>query len=243
MSKFLVVGNWKMNGSLESNKALLQQLCSAEVPSHVEVGICAPYVYLAQLQQLLRDSDIRIGAQNISIHNQGAYTGEISGSMLQDFACDYVIVGHSERRQYHSETNASVGQKAKAALQHGLTPIICVGETLEHREAASTLKVVEEQLVAIKKVLSEPELAKTVIAYEPVWAIGTGLTATPEQAQEVHAFIRQQLGQYRDNIKILYGGSVNSQNAQALFAQTDIDGGLVGGASLKFSEFSAIIGV
>ena len=241
MSNLLVVGNWKMNGSLQSNQALLQQLNTLTIASHIDVAICAPFVYLPQLNEILTERSIAIGAQDLSLHTHGAYTGEISASMLKDFDCHYVIVGHSERRQYHAETNAVVAQKAKLALAQAITPIICVGETLEQREAASTLAVIAEQFDAIKHVLTEAELAKVVIAYEPVWAIGTGLTATPEQAQAVHNFIRQQLGQHREVIRILYGGSVNSANAEALFAQPDINGGLVGGASLKFDEFAAMI--
>lgn len=241
MQNSLIVGNWKMNGSLAANQELLSHLKDIDIPANVEVGICAPYVYLAQLQQELISSPITLGAQDLSVHIKGAYTGEISGSMLQDFGCRYAIVGHSERREYHKEGSALVGQKALAALQHNLTPIICVGETIEQREANQTLSIIAEQLAAVKQILGEDNLGKTVIAYEPVWAIGTGLTATPEQAQEVHAFIRQQLGAHAERIIILYGGSVNAKNAEQLFAQADINGGLVGGASLKADEFTAIV--
>jgi len=241
MSDVLILGNWKMNGSLADNQALLNDLSAVDIPASVEVGICAPYVYFSQLQTLLKSSQISLGSQDISVHLKGAYTGEIAGSMLQEFDCQYVIVGHSERREYHGESNSLVAQKALAALQHGMTPIICVGETLEQRKAERTLDVIQEQLAAIKTVLSDNELAKCVIAYEPVWAIGTGLTATPDQAQEVHVFIRQQLGEHADSIKILYGGSVSSSNAKKLFEQADINGGLVGGASLKIADFTSII--
>lgn len=241
MLNSLIVGNWKMNGSLAANHDFLLQLNDLALPANVDAGICAPYVYLAQLQQQLNNSPVAVGAQDISVHIKGAYTGEVSGSMLQDFNCRYAIVGHSERREYHGESNALVGQKALAALQHDLTPIICVGETLEQREADKTLTIIAEQLTAVKQILGENKLAKTIIAYEPVWAIGTGLTATPEQAQEVHAFIRQQLGAHAQQIKILYGGSVSAKNAEQLFAQADINGGLVGGASLKVDDFAAII--
>lgn len=169
MSNLLIIGNWKMNGSLQSNEELLQQLTAIKIAHNVAVGICAPFIYLAQLQQIMSNSDIKMGAQDISVHEKGAYTGEISGSMLKEFACHYVIVGHSERRQYHGETNLLVAQKAKAALEQNITPIICVGETFEQREAGSTLVVVTEQLDAIKQVLSEAELSDTVIAYEPIW--------------------------------------------------------------------------
>jgi len=241
MLNSLIVGNWKMNGSLASNQEFSTGLEDVRIPKNVEAGICAPYVYLAQLQGLLEKSEVVLGAQDISVHIKGAYTGEISGEMLQDFACRYVIVGHSERRQYHGESNRLVGQKALAAIQHNLRPIICVGETQEQREASQTIAVVAEQLSAVKQILGEEALANTVIAYEPVWAIGTGLTATPEQAQEVHAFIRKQLGVHAEQIHILYGGSVNPKNANELLSQPDINGGLVGGASLKISDFVMIL--
>jgi len=241
MLNTLIVGNWKMNGSLMTNQEFCSQLKDVQVPKNVDVGICAPHIYLPQLQMLLEKTDVTLGAQDMSVHIKGAYTGEISGAMLQEFDCRYVLVGHSERRQYHGESNRLVGQKALAASQHNLTPIICVGETLEQREAKQTLAVVAEQITAVKQIMGEAALASTVIAYEPVWAIGTGLTATPEQAQEVHAFIRAQLGEHSEKIKILYGGSVNPKNAKALLAQPDINGGLVGGASLKAINFGVIL--
>ena len=239
MRRPLVVGNWKMNGSRLDNKALIETLLSLVNDSAAEMAICAPFVYLDQLSQLLDSSPVSMGAQDVSVHLDGAYTGEVSASMLIDMQCEYVIVGHSERRQYHHESSLLVAQKTLSALQAGLTPIVCVGETLEQREAGNTLDVIGEQLVAVKNVIGE-QLGKVVVAYEPVWAIGTGLTATPEQAQEVHAFIRDQLGAHADNVALLYGGSVKAGNAASLFAQKDIDGALVGGASLVADDFVGI---
>lgn len=241
MSEYLILGNWKMNGSLATNESLLEQFAAAEIKQGITAGVCAPYVYLPQLQSHLQASSFKWGAQDMSIHKQGAYTGEISGSMLQDFSCSYVLVGHSERREYHGESDQQVAQKSLAVLQHNMIPVICVGETLEQREANETLAIIDAQLTAVKKVLNDEQLGRAVIAYEPVWAIGTGLTATPEQAQEVHAFIRQNLGPNAGSIKILYGGSMNENNAADLLAQQDIDGGLVGGASLKPESFLSII--
>ena len=240
MTDLLIIGNWKMNGSKATNETMLSQLSLATIPKNKKVGICAPFIYIEQLEHALAESDIAVGAQDVSVHSAGAYTGEISAAMLKEFCCQYVIVGHSERRQYHHESDALVAQKAKAALAAGLTPIICVGETLEQREAGDALAIIATQCNAITHVINGDDLARTVIAYEPVWAIGTGLTATPEQAQAVHQFIRQHLNLPK-TFKILYGGSVNGSNAKALFAHSDINGGLVGGASLKFEEFSLII--
>lgn len=240
MTDLLIVGNWKMNGSKAANAALLSQLSALAIPKNKTVGICAPYIYLAQLDQALAESDISVGAQDVSVHSAGAYTGEISAAMLKEFGCQFVIVGHSERRQYHHETDALVAQKAKAVITAGLTPIICVGETLDQRDSGDTLAIIASQCDAITEVIGKEELNRTVIAYEPIWAIGTGLTATPEQAQEVHQFIRRHM-KLPETFKILYGGSVNGSNAKALFAQDDINGGLIGGASLKFEEFSLII--
>lgn len=244
MRRPLVVGNWKMNGSSTDNAVLLQELLELLAnasSSNADSAVCAPAIYLPQLQTLLSDSDVAYGAQDVSIHLNGAYTGEISASMLVDTGCQYVIVGHSERREYHQESSLLVAQKTLAALQSQLTPIVCVGETLEQREAGETLSIIGEQLSAVKTVIGESAFSNTVIAYEPVWAIGTGLTATPEQAQEVHAYIRQQLGSAADATHILYGGSVKPDNAKALFGKNDIDGALVGGASLKAKDFFEII--
>ncbi|MEO0443147.1 MAG: triose-phosphate isomerase [Pseudomonadota bacterium] len=238
MRRLLIVGNWKMNGSLSTNLELLQGI--EHGVENADIAVCVPAVYLAQVQAVLVNSKIRYGAQDVSLHINGAYTGEISVSMLNEFACTYAIVGHSERRQYHHETNLMVAQKALTAVQGGLNPIICLGETLEQREGDLTLDVIAQQLQAVITVLGSTAMKTTVIAYEPVWAIGTGLTATPEQAQEVHAYIRSLLGKEGDSIAILYGGSVKAGNARELFEQVDIDGALVGGASLNADEFLQI---
>lgn len=241
----LVMGNWKMNGDLQANQALLSTIVrtvQAE-PSIYQKGqivVCPPFPYLAQAAQLLVDSSVELGAQDVSVATSGAYTGEVSASMLKDFACQWVIVGHSERRAYHGESSEAVAEKAKVAMTNGLTPVVCVGESLSERETGRTLAIIDEQLKPIFA-LGSAVLAKLVIAYEPVWAIGTGLTATPEQAQEVHAFIRGQLTTAGvGHIQILYGGSVKANNATSLFAMPDIDGALVGGAALNAEEFLAI---
>lgn len=243
--KKLIAGNWKMNGSLAANevlvKAMLAGLNGAK-PSPA-VALCAPAPYLAQLQSLLYDSPVAWGAQDLSAHEQGAYTGEVSAAMLQDFACRYVIVGHSERRQYHGETDGLVATKAQRALAHGITPIVCVGETLDERNAGHTETVVKRQLAAVIHAVAHCT-SEIVVAYEPVWAIGTGQTATPEMAQKVHAVLRAQLSaatQHPERVHILYGGSMNAANAASLLAQPDIDGGLIGGASLKAADFLQIV--
>ena len=243
----LVMGNWKMNGSLVANQALLTGLRNAvdaagEGGQYAQctIAVCPPTPYLAQVQQSLQGSGISWGAQDLSMQASGAYTGEVSAAMLNDFACRWVIVGHSERRAYHGETNDLVAQKAQAALAANITPVVCVGESLQERESAQTLRIIEEQLAPVLA-LGQEQVAKMVIAYEPVWAIGTGLTATPEQAQEVHAFIRgllQNVG--APQVQILYGGSVKANNAASLFAMPDINGALVGGAALQAEEFLAI---
>ncbi len=238
MRRPLVVGNWKMNGSRQQNTELLQSILEQLPESEkVELAVCAPFIYISQISGQIASASLALGSQDVSVHVSGAYTGEIAAPMLAEFGCRYAIVGHSERRQYHGESNLLVGQKALSAIQGGLTPIICVGESLEQREIGSALDVIGSQLQAVKSVIGDQGLAKSVIAYEPVWAIGTGLTATPEQAQEVHQFIREQLGSIADGISILYGGSVKAANAADLFAQPDIDGALVGGASLIAEEF------
>jgi triosephosphate isomerase len=232
----LVAGNWKMHGSRASNQALLDALLEEiGVPAGAECAVCPPFPYLQQVAERLRGSPIAWGAQNVSEHAQGAYTGEVSAAMLREFGCRYVIVGHSERRQVYGETDAQVAAKFAAARGAGLTPILCVGETLQEREAGRTEEVVARQL---DEVLTKTSFEDAVLAYEPVWAIGTGRTATPQQAQEVHAFLRTRLSTAS---QILYGGSVKAQNAAAIFAMPDVDGGLIGGASLVATEFLAIV--
>jgi triosephosphate isomerase len=240
MRQALVVGNWKMNGSLAANSQLLESFLERWQGEHqVEVAVCPPAIYLAQVKQLAGDG-LQIGAQDVSQAESGAYTGEVSASMVADLDCRYAIVGHSERREYHSETNELVAEKFAAAQQAGLVPILCVGETLEQRDASETLDVIAEQLKAVIDRAGLQAMTDAVVAYEPVWAIGTGLTATPEQAQEVHGFIREQLGDTGDAVRILYGGSVKPANAGELFAKPDIDGALVGGASLASEDFYQI---
>ena len=238
----LVIGNWKMHGSLATNRQLLEQLVQglSDKQIHSDIVVCAPHPYLAQLQDLLSDTPIQWGAQNMSGQPQGAFTGEVSAAMLQDFACGWMLVGHSERRALYGESDADVVAKTQAALAAGITPVICVGETEAEQVAGQTEVVIAKQLEAILR-LDAALLSKTVIAYEPVWAIGTGKSATPEQAQAVHAYIRSLLKQHQaEQVRILYGGSVNAANAAALFAMPDIDGALVGGASLKADEFLSI---
>jgi triosephosphate isomerase len=239
--KPLVVGNWKMHGSRPANAELLASLLAAR-PFMADVAVCVPFVYLSETAATLAGSELRWGAQDVSAHAQGAYTGEISAGMLHECGCRYAIVGHSERRALHGESDALVAAKAQAALARGVTPIVCVGETLAEREAGQTEAVVKRQLSAVIHLLAHCA-AEIVVAYEPVWAIGTGLTASPEQAQAVHAVLRAQLQAatgHGATMTILYGGSVKPDNAASLFAQADIDGGLIGGASLKAADFIAI---
>ncbi len=243
MSRKLIAGNWKMNGGLAANEALVKAMLAAIGTPACDVALCAPAPYLAQLQSLLQGSPIAWGSQDVSAHEQGAYTGEISVAMLTDFGCRYAIVGHSERRQYHGETDEVVAAKAQRALAGGVTPIVCVGETLAQREAGETEAVVKRQLAAVIHTVGHC-ITEIVVAYEPVWAIGTGKTASPEQAQQVHAVLRAQLAAATTNpkrIHILYGGSMNAANAASLLAQPDIDGGLIGGASLKAADFLQIV--
>jgi triosephosphate isomerase len=245
MRRKLVVGNWKMNGSLAANALLLTGIKAELGQPACDVAVCAPAPYLAQCQDELKATPICWGAQDVSAHESGAYTGEVSAAMLLDFGCTYVIVGHSERRAYHAETSELVAQKALRALAAGLTPIVCVGETLAEREAGKTNMVVGQQTGAVLALLNADQLAKIVFAYEPVWAIGTGKTATPEMAQEVHAMVRARLAE-KDSlaaaqVNILYGGSMKPDNAKELLAMPDIDGGLIGGAALKATDFLAII--
>ncbi len=232
-----------MNGSSVSNRDLVSSLLAGvgENPAMAaELAVCVPSVYLSSVKSLLGDSAIKVGAQNVSQYDKGAYTGEVSVSMLSDLAIPYVLLGHSERRALFGESSELVAEKFSAAKSAGLTPIVCVGETLEERESGSTLAVIESQLQAVLSRCEAGESLNCIIAYEPVWAIGTGLTATPEQAQEVHHFIRGLLGENGEATSILYGGSVKADSAAELFAQADIDGGLVGGASLKAAEFLSI---
>ena len=242
--KKLIAGNWKMNGSLAANAALMGELLASIGQPACDVAVCVPAVYLAQVQLLLAgQGGIALGAQDVSQHESGAYTGDVSAAMLKELGARYVIVGHSERRQYQGETDAQVAVKAQRALAAGLTPIVCVGETLREREQGETESVVSRQLSAVIQLNGE-RLADLVVAYEPVWAIGTGRTATPEQAQTVHAALRALLAAadlQAAGVRILYGGSMNAGNAAELLAQPDIDGGLIGGASLKARDFLKII--
>ena len=244
MKQKLIVGNWKMNGSLAANAALLQAIKQG-LPADNKAGaaVAAPALYLAQVQAELAGSAIGVGAQDVSQHEQGAFTGEISATMLKEFGVRYALVGHSERRQYHGETDVVVAAKAQAALSKGITPIVCVGETLAERETGQTETVVKRQLAAVIHQVGQC-VSELVVAYEPVWAIGTGKTASPEQAQQVHAVLRAQLAAASDKaarVPLLYGGSMNAANAEQLLAQADIDGGLIGGAALKAPDFLAII--
>jgi triosephosphate isomerase len=245
MRGYLVAGNWKMNGSNAANTELVDGII-AGLPSNetVEVLICPPFPYLGTMADKVRGSRLLLGAQNVSQHDSGAYTGETSASMLLDSGCEYVLVGHSERRALMGESSEIVAAKFVAALAAGLKPILCVGETLQEREAAQTESVIDEQLNAVLDVAGIEDFAKAVIAYEPVWAIGTGMTASPEQAQDVHRHIRDVLqsrsSSVAENTKILYGGSVKGDNASGLFSKPDIDGGLIGGASLKSTDFLAM---
>ncbi len=244
MRKKFVAGNWKMHGNLATNDDLLQSVRAGVAGLAVEVAVCTPYPYLDQARKVLEGSNVAWGAQDVSEHVQGAYTGEVSAMMLGDFGCRYVIVGHSERRSYYGDTDAVVAAKFEAAMKAGLIPIFCVGETLDEREKNVTADVVTRQLDAVIARCGIASLAKAVVAYEPVWAIGTGRTASPEQAQEVHALIRDRVARedagVAAGLQILYGGSMKPGNAKELMAQTDIDGGLIGGAALVAADFIAI---
>lgn len=245
MRRKLIAGNWKMNGDLAANAALLVAIRDGLGEARCDVGVCVPAPYFAQCQHELSSSGILWGGQDLSVHDAGAYTGEVSATMLRDFACGLVIVGHSERRAYHAESNQLVAEKTRQALKFGLTPIVCVGETLTQREADKTYDVVCQQIDVVLTAIDAASLSKIVVAYEPVWAIGTGKTATPEMAQEVHAMLRTQMkeidAQAANDVRILYGGSMKPDNAAELLAMPDIDGGLIGGASLKAADFLAII--
>ncbi len=241
MRRKLVVGNWKMHGSRVANAELLAAMVQAR-PYAADVAVCVPFPFIADTALTLAATDMRWGAQDLSAHEQGAYTGEVSAAMLSELGCRYVIVGHSERRAFHAEDDTLVAAKAQAALARGVTPIVCVGETLAQRDAGQTEEVVKRQLSVVIHLLAHCA-GEIVVAYEPVWAIGTGRTATPEQAQQVHAVLRAQLQAatgHAETMKIIYGGSVKADNAKLLFAMPDIDGGLIGGASLKAADFITI---
>jgi triosephosphate isomerase len=243
MKKKLIAGNWKMNGTLVANEALVHALVAGGAGKGCLVAVCVPAPYLAQVQSLAAGTGVDLGAQDVSEHEVGAYTGEASATMLRDFGVRYCLVGHSERRQYHGESDAVVATKAQRALAAGITPVVCVGETLAEREAGLTEEVVKRQLAAVIHTNGHC-ISEIVVAYEPVWAIGTGKTASAEQAQQVHAVLRTQLRAatpHADKVHILYGGSMNAANAAQLLSQADIDGGLVGGAALKPADFLAII--
>lgn len=240
----LVAGNWKMHGNREANASLLDALLAGLGTTGAlgtECAVCVPFPYLEQVAARLAGSPVAWGAQNVSAHPAGAFTGEVSGAMLAEFGCRYVIVGHSERRQLFGETDAQIAAKFGAAQLSGLIPILCVGETLEAREAGRTNAVVASQLDAVVAAVGATAIGRAVVAYEPVWAIGTGRTASPEQAQAVHAFLRGRLeAPVSGALRILYGGSVKAANAAAIFAMPDVDGGLIGGAALVADEFTAI---
>ena len=245
MRSKIVAGNWKSNGKLAVNQELITKLKAAVKQGKATVLVCPSFVHLQQVTDLCKGSSIQVGAQNLSLTGEGAFTGEITGGMLKDMNLQFVLVGHSERRSLFGETNEVVANKVKIAINAGLMPVLCVGETLEEREANQIESVISAQLDAVIKCVGIAAFEKIIIAYEPVWAIGTGKTASPEQAQEVHKFIRCFLAKSDDRIaslqSILYGGSVKASSAQALFTMPDIDGGLVGGASLDANEFAAII--
>jgi triosephosphate isomerase len=245
MRQILVAGNWKLNGSLDSIKQLIAGITAGEDDTgNTQIAVCPPFVYIPVVADLLADSKIAWGSQDVSDRDSGAFTGEVAGAMLRDFGCRYAIVGHSERRSLYAEDDEFTARKFAAARRAGLTPILCVGETLDEREQGITEDVVARQLDAVIKLEGIAAIGESVIAYEPVWAIGTGKTASPQQAQDVHAFIRGKLAgldkAVADKVQILYGGSVKGANAAELFAMADIDGGLIGGASLDAGEFLAI---
>ena len=246
MRRPLIAGNWKMHNNCAQSVELVSQLIKSVPASEVDIVVAPPYTALSSVAAVLKDSPIALAAQNIFWEESGAFTGEIAPAMLKDVGCTHVIIGHSERRQFFNETNDTVNKRLKAALKASLIPIVCIGETLSEREGEKTLAVIEEQITEGLHNVSPDEMEPVIIAYEPVWAIGTGKTATPEQAQEVHHFIRELVarifsGQVAEGIRILYGGSVKPDNVDHLMAQTDIDGALVGGASLKADSFTRII--
>jgi triosephosphate isomerase len=245
MRRKFVAGNWKMNGARNFNAPLIEAIIAGVNDSSAECVICPPYVYLVDVWRALRGEPIALGAQNVSAEAPGAYTGEVAAAMLRDIGCDFVIVGHSERRALYAEGDELVARKFAAAQAASLVPILCVGVSLAEREASATHAVVGRQLDAVLNLCGVAAMARCVVAYEPVWAIGTGRTATPEQAQDVHAFIRGRIAALDATIaaelRVLYGGSVKAGNAREIFAMPDVDGGLIGGASLKADEFAAIV--
>ncbi len=245
MRRKLIAGNWKMNASVAVSAALLTGIKSGLKLPACDVVVCVPAPYFAQCRSELAGSPIAWGGQDMSEHEAGAYTGEVSAAMLLDFECRYVILGHSERRSYHAENNELVAKKTLRALKSGLTPIVCVGETLGEREAGHTDKIVGQQIDTVLAAIDSNDVANLVIAYEPVWAIGTGKTATPQMAQDVHAMLRAKIAKKNaaaaSQVRILYGGSMKPENAKELLSMPDIDGGLIGGAALKASDFLAII--
>ena len=244
MRKTIVAGNWKMNASKDSVDNLIKDLLSGMDGITSEVLVCAPFPYLAQVELLIQGSKVMLGAQNLNTNASGAYTGEVSADMIKDFGARHVIVGHSERRSLYGETSAMVAEKTKAALNAGLTPLLCIGESIEQRDSGNTEAVIEKQLSAVIELVGIEAFNQIIIAYEPVWAIGTGVTATPEQAQEAHLFIRSLLAKNDESVAqktpILYGGSMNASNASELISCADIDGGLIGGAALKAEDFLQI---
>ncbi|AVP97322.1 triose-phosphate isomerase [Ahniella affigens] len=245
MRRKLVAGNWKMFGSLARNQALVTDVLAGLPQGNCEVAVCPPYVYLAQVAQLTAGSRVQLGAQDLSPKAEGAYTGDVAGPMLKELGATLVLVGHSERRHGHGENDSQVAEKFVAAQAHGLLPVLCLGETLAEREAGETELVLARQLDAVTQRAGVAALANAVLAYEPVWAIGTGKTASPEQAEAAHAFLRSRIAKQdamiADSLRILYGGSVKAGNAEAIFAKPNVDGGLIGGASLVVQEFLSII--
>ena len=244
MRKTIVAGNWKMNASKDSVESLVTDILSGASDVSAEIIVCAPFPYLSQVEALIEGSNLMLGAQNLNMNASGAFTGEVSAEMIKDFGANHVIVGHSERRSLYGETSEIVAEKTKAAIDSGLTPILCLGESLDQRESGKTESVVSEQLNKVIKMVGIEAFNNIIIAYEPVWAIGTGMTATPEQAQAVHKFIRDLLASssqdIADKTAILYGGSMNASNAVELISCADIDGGLIGGAALKAEDFLQI---
>lgn len=244
MRQSIVMGNWKMNGSRSEGIELANAIIAGLNDGDKGIAVCVPSVYLSDIEKVVKDTPLALGAQNVADQASGAYTGEISASMLKECGCSYALVGHSERRSYYGDTNESVAARFCQAQKEGIVPVLCIGETLEERESDTTFAVIDEQLNAVIDMAGIDALANSVIAYEPVWAIGTGKTASDEQAQEVHKYIREQIAaksqSVADNVQIVYGGSVKPDNAKAIFAMPDIDGGLIGGASLDAASFLAI---
>ncbi len=244
MRQSLIMGNWKMNGSRAESQALAKAIVDGLNAGDQGIAVCVPFVYLSDVRSIIESTPLALGAQNVADHEKGAYTGEISASMLKDCGCTYALVGHSERRTYYGDTDESVAARFCQAQKQGVVPVLCIGETLEEREQDKTFAVIDQQLTAVIEAAGIDALANSVIAYEPVWAIGTGKTATAEQAQEVHQYIRAGLAKLNqsvaDKIQILYGGSMKPENAKELLSMEDIDGGLIGGASLDADSFLSI---